>query len=378
MKTQLIHQSTLKTTLESIGVQECGQKIMQKKGEIFLFLLKDLKITHLQILKQELLSVGGDLATPKEAILGKDRFYNALIIATKSQLLRVIEKCKIQPFGLKNLANTLASHLKPYHFTPRLMQIINLTPDSFYKDSRHTPKQAIQKIESLIETGANLFDIGAASSRPGSELVDYKIEIERLKELCLHIKKHNLYKKAQFSIDTYNPQTADFALDSGFSIINDVSGISNPQMFDVIKNFEADVILMHSKGTPKTMTQMTDYEDFFYEMDCFFEEKIEILRTHNARNIILDIGFGFAKTDNQNLSLIQNLAHFKHFGLELLVGASNKSTIGTITNQSDSNTRLSGTLTLHLIALQNGASILRVHNYKEHLDMLKIYQALNL
>lgn len=368
----------LDSSLKAIGAESSGVKIMKKKGEIFIFLCENLNLQQLHILKQELISVGGDLATPRNAIKCEDMAYNALIIATKSQLLGVVNKCKAQPFGLKKVAELIKSHIESKNnFTPKIMPIINLTPDSFHAASRLDSNKAIKEIENLIENGASLIDIGAASSRPGSDLIESSVEIERLKEVSLYIKNNNLDKLARFSIDTYNHKTAAFALSHGFSIINDVSGFSNEQMFNVARDFDASVILMHSRGTPKDMTKLVNYENLFNEIDNFFESKIEKLRAFNIREIILDIGFGFAKTNEQNLDLVRNLEHFKRFNLELLVGASNKTTIGEITQNTDTNDRLYGTLSLHLIALQNGATIIRAHDFKPHIDMLKIFNALN-
>lgn len=431
----------LDDALESIACEKMGARIMRTKGEMLLFIVENLSISALMILKQELLSAGGDLATPREAILCERKKYRALVIATKAQLARVIEKCKIQPFGLRALALTLESHVDSafakrakyqafeilestnqshaknaesknqesknaesaldsasksaqQHATqkntsqkyttnddyiyraPLIMPIINLTPDSFHAPSRKSSAQAIESIESLITQGATLIDIGAASSRPGSELIDYSEEIARIKEVCAFIKKEKLYKKACFSIDTYNPECADYALDSGFEMVNDVSGISNKQMFKVIERYRAQVVLMHSRGTPKDMARLTSYDDLILDIDAFFAEKIARLQDAKASAIILDIGFGFAKDVRQNLALIQNLEHFKHFSLPLLVGASNKSTIGEITGQKATQDRLSGTLALHLIALQNGANIIRAHDFVAHRDMLRIYEAL--
>ena len=374
----------LHAVLESIGADRTGKKIMRKKGEILLFLLRDLSLPQLHILKQELLSVGGDLATPKEAILCKKPSYNALIIATKSQLERVIAKCKIQPFGLKLLSQILRDHLR--HSTestmdshqssrldsPIIMPIINLTPDSFYAPSRHDSARAIESITTLIEQGATLIDIGAASARPGSALLDSATEIARLREVCKFIKHENLHKRAQFSIDTYNAKTAAFALESGFSLINDVSALGDSGMIDVIRDFHADVILMHTRGTPENMSTLTDYAHLISEIDEFFARKLELLESNNAGEVILDIGFGFAKNTAQNLALIQHLAHFKHFGKRLLVGASQKSSIGEILGDPDRE-RLSGTLSLHLLALQAGADIIRAHHFAEHCDMLKVF-----
>ena len=385
----------LHAALDFIGCDKSGAHIMGKKGEIWLFYLQDLRPEQLHILKQELLSVGGDLATPREAILSQNPPYNALLIATKSQLERVIAKCKIQPFGLKLLSQILRNHLRhtiestPQSSTestmdshqssrldsPIIMPIINLTPDSFYAPSRHDSARAIESITALIEQGATLIDIGAASSRPGSALLDSATEIARLREVCEFIKHENLHKRAQFSIDTYNAKTAAFALESGFSLINDVSALGDSGMIDVIRDFHADVILMHTRGTPENMSTLTDYAHLISEIDEFFTRKLELLESNNAGEVILDIGFGFAKNTAQNLALIQHLAHFKHFGKRLLVGASQKRSIGEILGDPDRE-RLSGTLSLHLLALQAGADIIRAHHFAEHCDMLKIFRAI--
>lgn len=368
----------LHAVLESIGADRTGEKIMRKKGEILLFLLRELRAPELHILKQELLSVGGDLATPRDALLCEKPSYNALLIATRSQLERVITKCKHQPFALKSLSQALQAHLESSALdssksTPEIMPIINLTPDSFYAPSRHTSERAIESIQELIAQGARLIDIGAASSRPGSPLISAQDEIARLQEVCAYIKRENLGAKARFSIDTYNAKTAAFALESGFRVVNDVCALGDKDMLAVVRDFGADFILMHTKGTPETMASLADYEHLLSEIDTFFARKLELLESSGAGEVILDIGFGFAKNTAQNLALIQHLRHFKHFGKRVLVGASQKRTIGELLNAPNPDDRLSGSLSLHLLALQNGADIIRAHHYKEHSDMLKIF-----
>lgn len=372
-----INCALLPQAFATIGTEKMGAKIMQKKGQIFTFSLKNLSLPALNILKQEALSAGGDLATPKEAILGEKKPYSAVLIATSTQLEKLIYKCKIQPFGLKKIAQKLESHLaqNAKRFPKIIMPIINITPDSFYANSRHSTSQAIKSIIALIESGATLIDIGAASTRPGSELIKPSEEKKRLKEICAFISKENLAKRADFSIDTYNPSVADFALSSGFVMINDISGLNNQKMFEVIKHHKAQVVLMHARGTPKDMASHTHYRHLLSEIDEFFARKIDKLEASNASRIVLDIGFGFAKSHAQNLALIQNLAHFKHFGREILVGASRKSSIGEITGRQNPSERLSGSLALALLALQNGADIIRTHDFSEHIDMLKIFSA---
>lgn len=377
-----INPHTLNNKIQKLGSDEAGLKIMIKKGEIFSFYISSLPLAAVNILKQEALSVGGDFATPRDCILGKQSHYDGILIATKSQLERIAKKCQIQPFGLKIIASKITEHLKNNSYssldtqiTSNIMAIINITPDSFFAPSRHNIQESIDKIHNLINSGIKLIDIGAASSRPGSDLIDTKEEIERLSEIALYIKSQNLSQKATFSIDTYNPLTADFALSCGFKIINDVSGLADADMLKVASKHNAKVILMHTQGTPKDMSELTDYQNMFAQMDDFFRAKIECLKSCGINDIILDVGIGFAKNQLQNLALINHLAHFKHFGYPLLVGASRKSVIGNIINKPPTE-RLSGTLALHLLAFQNGADILRVHDAQEHIDLLKVYQAI--
>lgn len=376
MNIQLLNPAHIPQAIANIGADSVGQKIMSKKAQILGFEIQNLSFEALNILKQEAISVGADCATPKGTIKHQGES-KAILFATSSQLERIITKLKIQPFKLKELSISLSKHLNAHpHNTVQLMVIINATPDSFYTHSRYNGKSAIDRIYSLLEKQIDIIDIGAASSRPGSELIDAQIEIERLTPILQEIKTHSLYKKATFSIDTYNAQTADFALSHGFCVVNDVSGFTHPQMANITAQYKAKAVLMHTKGTPKEMQSLTHtYKHLFNDIDAFFAEKIEILRESGVEEIILDIGFGFAKESTQNLALVKHLSHFKHFDLPLLVGASRKNTIGQITGR-DTEQRLAGTLALHLFALQNGANILRIHDEDEHIDMLKIYKAM--
>lgn len=387
--------------LKRVGAEKMGEKIMSKKIEMLYFEVRDLSHIASAILKQEALSVGAEYASPREQILYKGEKIG-LLFGSKTNLARLSQKLTKQSFGLKELAQVLQSHLKPKVFCTlkdilshtqdlaqdlttyenlkkqacqNIMAILNVTPDSFYEGSRKNSQQAIERVYELLELGVKFIDIGAASSRPGSETIESSTEITRLKEICTEIKSQNLYKHALFSIDTYNPQTAAFALDSHFSIINDVSGFKHKDMARINASFGAIALLMHSKGTPKNMQQKTRYENLFSEIDAFFTQKIEEILSVGGKKIILDIGFGFAKTKEQNLALVSHLNHFKHFGYPLLLGASRKSTLGELTNK-DAQNRLSATLALHLLGMQNGAEILRVHDEMEHIDALCVHYAL--
>lgn len=373
---QRINPNLFEEYLQNIGSDHSGVLIMSKKAHDFVFQIFDLSLSAMHILKQEALSVGADLALPKEAILCQKTHYDALLFGSFSQISRIAQKCLSQPFGLSKVGKTLQSHLfAPTQKSPKLMAILNLTPDSFYQKSRFDAQSALQTIKSYIKMGVEIIDIGGASSRPQSELISAQEELDRLRELILLIAQEKLTKKALFSIDTYNPEVADFALSQGFKILNDILGFSHPLMFEICAKHGACAILMHSKGTPKTMQSLTHYQHLFAEIDAFFEAKILECKKFGIKEMILDIGFGFAKDLEHNLALIQNLSHFRRFGLPLLVGASRKNTIGILTNQTIEN-RLSGTLALHQYALQNGAEILRIHDIQEHRDMIAIFNAM--
>lgn len=373
---QRINPNLFEAYLQNIGSDHSGVLIMGKKAHDFVFQISQLPLSAMHILKQEALSVGADLALPKEAILCQKTHYDALLFGSFSQISRIAQKCLSQPFGLSKIGKKLQSHLlAPPQRPPKLMAILNLTPDSFYQKSRFDCQKALETIQCYIKMGVEIIDIGGASSRPQSELISAQEELERLRELILLIAQQELTTQALFSIDTYNPEVADFALSHGFKILNDILGFSHPLMFEICAKHQACAILMHSRGTPKTMQSLTHYSHLFAEVDDFFEHKIAECKTFGIQEIILDIGFGFAKDLEHNLCLIQNLSHFRHFGFPLLVGASRKNTIGILTQQSIEN-RLSGTLALHQLALQNGAEILRVHDIQEHLDMIAIHNAM--
>lgn len=371
-----ITSSNLKLDFEKLGVDRVGSEIMDKKSHDFIFCCKNLSLSAMHILKQEALSVGADLATPKDAILCKKSFYNAILLGSFSQIQRISQKCLTQPFGLKAIAQSLKTHLNSSRFEPKVMAILNITPDSFYQGSRYDCQNAICEIEKYIQMGVEIIDIGGASSRPGSKILEHGEEMQRMKTLFDKIAERGLGDKAIFSIDTYNYQTADYALSKGFKILNDIFGFRDERLLEVCAKHNASAVLMHSRGNPQTMQELTEYECLFAQVDEFFEQGIERMDKYGIKDVILDIGFGFAKTKEQNLTLIKNLSHFKRFSLPLLVGASRKSTIGEILNTAEASERLYGTLALHQIALQNGADILRVHDVKAHQDMIKILKAI--
>lgn len=389
--------------LDSICATRYAEIKALKKSHIFTFKISELKLSAALILKQEALSVGGDFITSKDLILAKKEHYCGILIATQNELEKLIAKCRIQPFGLKKLAFILKEHLDYGGFDsmsdssdsakfcdfcdsavdfcdsaikrrkiPQIMGIINITEDSFYADSRITNiDRILQVVESMIESGVSIIDIGGASSRPDSARVESSEELERLKAPLKAIYEANLTKKAIFSIDSYNYECVKYAIECGFSIINDIEGLRDMRLAELAKDSSSKIILMHNSWL------YPHSENIMQSVDEFFTKRVESLLNLGIKReeIILDVGFGFGKNSEENLALVRNLAHFKHFNCSVLMGASMKRTIGEVTGR-EVNERLFGTLALHQIALDNGADIIRCHDFKAHSDMLKMWLAL--
>jgi len=256
-----------------------------------------------------------------------------------------------------------------------IMGVLNANDDSFYSHSRFSEKDAVSKIEQMISEGADIIDIGAVSSRPGSELVDEKDELERLKPILDVIYTQELYKDVKLSLDSYAPLAISYALERGFHIINDITGLENDEVCKLVGEYKAKAIIMHMKGNPQSMQDKPYYDDLLSEIESFFIERIEKAEDFNIQEIALDVGIGFGKNLDHNISLIRHLGFFKNLGKELLIGASRKSMINTI-SPAIPEERLPGSLAIHLKAYENGASIIRTHDVKEHVQALKVYQTL--
>ncbi len=363
--------------MKSIEPDDIGYSIMKDKTQILGFKISRLKIQAMQILKQDALSNGAELVTPRDAILCKKTHYDCLLYGTPKALKLLIMKMQMQPFGLKAMAKELKEFVQiDKNFDKEIMGIINVDSNSFYEEFSST--KAIEKIHEYIEIGTDIIDIGAVSSRPGSKFVPEDIEIKRLQDIFNEVK--SIKTTTKFSIDTYNKETAKIAIDNGFSIINDISG-KPENMIEILKsNPKTTYILTHIQGEPSNMQDNCNYTNLILDIDEFFEQKLAYLAHNHCKNIILDVGIGFAKTMQQNIQIISQLSHFKHFKKPLLIGTSHKSFLAKIiqldTKEND-NTRknyIEATLLTHFISLQNGADIIRVHDIREHKEMLKIFK----
>ncbi len=362
--------------LKAIGVDAGGLNIMSAKAAIYLVSIKGLKTPAAHVLKQDALSIGAELAVPKGTIIAENEYVDCLLIASRKHMKILSTKELTQPFGLKKVAHQLQAILKTEK--PRqcqVMGVINANDDSFFDKSRFKADDALKKIETMIADGAAIIDIGGVSSRPGSKEVSAQEELERVKPIIDLLKGSALLEQAEFSIDTYQPLVARYALERGFHIINDIKGLESDELCEVVAAFQAKVIIMHMKGTPETMQQKPEYDDILDEIYAFFQERIAKAHLYGIKDIVLDVGIGFGKSLDDNLTLITHLEHFLRLRKQLLVGASRKSLIDKI-DPSDVSERLGGTLALHLAAASNGAAIVRVHDVKEHVQALKIQKGL--
>ena len=364
--------------LEALGVDGGGVPILASKAKTHLISIKDLHVGGANILKQDALSVGADLAVPRGTVVAAEPRVDCLLIATTSQLQKLSRKELAQPFGLKELSlklKAIASVEKPKSVD--IMGIINANDDSFFSGSRFTNESAIEKIEQMIEQGATIIDIGGVSSAPNAKRVTLKEELSRVQPICDLIVEQKLYEKVAFSIDSYESEVIEYALKSGFSIVNDITGLESDEVCRVAAKYKAKVIIMHMQGKPETMQDNPHYENILDEVSTFLASRAKKAEQFGIEDIVLDVGIGFGKRLEDNLMLIKHLEHFLALGYPLLVGASRKSMIGHIDGSSVAE-RLGGTLAVHLEALRNGASILRVHDVFEHTQALRVHQALSL
>lgn len=255
---------------------------------------------------------------------------------------------------------------------PVVMGIMNSTPDSFYTNSRYSlSDNYLAGAEKMLKEGAGILDIGGYSSRPGAAHISTGEEIKRIAPVITAIT--HTFPEACISIDTFRSEVVKAAFDSGARIINDISGGSmDKSMFEVAGRLKCPYVLMHMKGTPDTMQKQTDYVNLFKDICYYFSEKIAELRAHGVTDIILDPGFGFAKTTLQNFELMGRMQDFQFFGLPLLAGVSRKSMIYKTFNSSPEEA-LNGTTALNMLALTKGASVLRVHDVKEAVETVKLW-----
>ena len=256
---------------------------------------------------------------------------------------------------------------------PCVMGILNLTPDSFYSNSRiSSVDRALERVETCLKEGAAFIDIGAYSSRPGADDVSTGEELERMIPVVAAISKR--FPEAKLSIDTFRAAVARESIEAGAHVINDISGGElDEQMFETAASLQVPYILMHMKGNPQTMQEAPAYGNISLEVVDYFEKKVNILKKLGLKDIILDPGFGFAKTIEHNYELLNHMNNLDIFGLPVLAGFSRKSMIYKFLGITPDEA-LNGTTVLNTIALQQGAGILRVHDVKAAVECIALFE----
>ena len=260
---------------------------------------------------------------------------------------------------------------KTYFSTSKVMGILNLSDNSFYDGGKYNnTKKILIQTKKMINEGANIIDIGAQSSRPGSNEISEEEELNRIIPSLIEIRKH--FPNVLISVDTYRAHVAEESINNGADIINDISsGDLDNKMFSVIAKYKVPYIIMHMLGTPKNMQENPTYNNVVEEIINYFQQKIETLHDLGINNLIIDPGFGFGKTLENNYEILNNLEKFKCLEYPILVGVSRKSMIYKLLD-TDANQALNGTSVINTISLTKGTDILRVHDIKEAVECIKI------
>ena len=383
----LILRSTAEASreLERIGGDPAGIARMLPKLELLPILVPKLRPAAANILKQELLSLGGDAAVARGTVACSIDTTDVLLIGTRKQLTGLCAKLTQQPFGLSALAEqvrqllaTLTAPPTSWRLArrvlslkrPLIMGILNVTPDSFSDGGRFTHvESAVAHALQMVEQGANIIDIGAESTRPGAPLVSADEELRRLlpvlKQLAGRV-------QVPISIDTWKAPVAEAALSAGAEIINDISGLTfDPALAEVVARHRAGLVLMHTRGTPATMQQETGYQDLLGEIADFLQASLQtaLAAGSSPEQLVLDPGIGFGKDLAGNLEILRRLPELAGLGYPLLVGSSRKRFIGTLLKREQPEDRLFGTAATVALAVAQGAQVLRVHDVQAMRDV---------
>jgi len=358
----LRNRNELESVLREVGANIGSLPFFEDKREILHLSVAAVPCAAANVLKQEMLSVGGDAIVHERAVNCAVDSSRVILLGSKKQLKQLTAKLKQMPWwNFSELSEEILACIEERKaIKTQIMGIINLTEDSFFAGSRTSVEQVVSRAEQLLDEGADILDIGAESTRPGAERIDESVELERIfaavTAICMAL------PNARISVDTTRSSVARAALENGAEIINDISAfLFDEDIVSVCAAYGAKYVLMHMRGTPETMDKECDYDNILLDINNFFEEKIALAEMHGLKreNIILDPGFGFAKTAQQNRFMLNNLSAFKGFGLPLLVGVSRKRFLGEAVAPEE---RLEATLSVTtLCALQN-VEYVRVHD----------------
>lgn len=382
----------LRYELKNIGVHQASIETFMNKSAILPLKVLKVRTPAANIIKQEMLACGGDCAIHAGCVVCAQDHSDILLLGTKKHYRLLLQKMAMMPyFGLPKIKEELQLFLENAPLKTILadnrvleydhvvvMGILNITPDSFYADSRvRGIDEVINRAGQMLRDGAEILDIGGESTRPGSDSINPQEEIARIVPVVEALRKE--YPQSILSIDTYHAETAEATLASGADIINDISAMEyDEKMIDVVVKNNAPVILMHMRGTPKNMQQNTEYGNVVEEVSKYLKERAEMLRGHNLpkEKIILDPGIGFAKNVDQNLKLMQGLSEMTGSDYPVLLAASRKSTIGKVLGDIPPEARLAGTIATSCQAVYAGANMVRVHDVKENIQAIRMLEAI--
>lgn len=358
--------SDIEIELDKIGFDSIYVSMASDKYRYKTFKLYDLSIPQANIIKQTALSYGADCAVHRDVLVNNIDKTDAILGGSYSQLLKISEKLRQQPFSLKELASCIEANLKnTSNNETKIIGIINLSPESFSNDGFINPNNAIDYIYKLIDDGADIIDIGAESTSPGSYAISPQEQIVRLRPVLEKLSG----LKIPISLDTRSAEVARFGLDKGVSIINDTSGFDyDKNMISVIAKYNAKIVIQHTQGTPDIMQNNPQYNDVIDEIYLSLYKKIQIAKDFGIKEIIIDPGIGFGKTKDHNFEILNRINEFKSLNFPIMVGISRKSFLCP-TNQ-DNIIKDALSLALSYPLIQNKIDYLRVHNVKFHRQLL--------
>ncbi len=379
-------------TLRRVGCADEGARIMTPKGLIRLIHLSAVPVPAANVIKQEMLAAGGDAALHARAVSCGVDDTDVVLIGTEAQLSTACAKLRRAGWGLPATADAVldtlwhyattagelccGAHRLPLGRRTYIMGILNVTPDSFSGDGLAGDTDALlARAEAMVADGADILDIGGESTRPGAEEVPLENELRRVAPAVRALAAR---LPVPISVDTYKSAVARAALEAGACIVNDISGLRfDPAMAATAAAFCAPVVVMHIKGTPRTMQQHPEYADLLTEVCADLEgaTALAVAAGIPRDQVILDPGFGFGKTVAHNLELLRRLRELRSYGQPVLMGTSRKSTIGTILGGLSPEERLEGTAATVALAIANGADIVRVHDVKAMARVAKMTDA---
>jgi len=379
-----------KQELEKIKVSSQGIEVMAPKAIGLSVKLTDVKLGAANILKQEMLSIGGDAAVARGVVNGKLEFSDIILLGNLDKIKKLIKKLDYQTiFGLPEIKQDLLNIINQFENSnstilncngtklrlddTKIMGILNVTPDSFSDSNNYFEVDvAVKRALEMISEGADIIDIGGESTRPGAKKISIENELERVIPIIIELRKH---PDIIISIDTTKAKVAMEALKAGASIINDISALQyDTDMVNVLLNFpDVPIVLMHMQGTPQTMQENPHYEDVIEEILSFFKERINFCEKNGIKKerLVIDPGIGFGKRHEDNLTILKKISEFRCLGVPIMLGASRKSFIGRIYD-SEASERLAGSLASTALAFQQDIEIIRIHDVKEQNNFLNV------